>query len=144
MSNKYPPPPAGLHRAVVSNVENDLLTRSKAYRMAKIDFSLLTMGCAGSRVSTWCLLAKASSEAKDFAVKQGRERMQGIFKAAGRPVGHPSTLSGAIVSVIVKHQDKDDGDGVWATVSDVLPDSQPDAPPSVPPEAPFSDDGLPF
>ena len=141
--SKYPPPPPGLHRAVISGVKPDLLTKTQAYRMCKVDFSLLTMGCAGSRVSRWYLTAKVAADAKDFPVKQGREQLVKLFEAAKRPTGPTSSLEGAIVTVLVKHQPNDSGD-VWATVDTVLPDNQPATPPSVSPEPSFSDDGLPF
>ena len=141
--SKYPPPPAGLHRAVISEVQGDLLTKTQAYRMVKATFSLLSMGCAGARVSRWYLTAKASAEAKDFPVRQGRTQLAKLFEVAGRPAGHPNTLQGAIVTVLVKHEPNESGD-TWATVGDVLPDNQPATPASVPPMPAFSDDGLPF
>jgi hypothetical protein len=101
------------------------------------------MGCAGARVSRWYLTAKVSAGAKDFPVRQGREQLVKLFEAAKRPTGPTSSLEGAIVTVLVKHQPNDSGD-VWATVDTVLPDSQPATPESVSPEPSFSDDGLPF
>jgi len=139
----FQPPPAGLHRAVISSVENDLPTKSGDYRMCKVNYSLLSMGCAGARVSCWYILASAGPGAKPFAVQQGRKNLSQVFEAAGRPAGHPSTLAGSRVSVMVIHKPNEQG-GSWPAIDSVMPDSEQAAPASVNPEPSFSDDGLPF
>jgi hypothetical protein len=139
----FQPPPAGLHRAVISSVENDLLTKSGNYRMCKVNYSLLSMGCAGARVSCWYILSSAGPGAKPFAVQQGRKNLSQVFEAAGKPAGHPSTLSGSRVTVIVAHKPNDKGDA-WPVIDSVMPDSEKDAPASVNPNPATMPDGMPF
>jgi hypothetical protein len=141
--SKFQPPPAGLHRAVISGVETDTASKSGHYKMVKLRFSILTMGCAGSTVQAYYCVAPLTGEAKPFPVQQGRKNLQAVFDAAKRPVGQPATLSGAIVSVLVNHKPNDMG-GHWAVIDSVMPDDQPTTPASVPPMPAFSDDGMPF
>lgn len=137
------PTPPGLHRAVISGVESDLTSKSGAYRMAKVVFSILTMGCAGAKVVRWYMVGKASPEAKDFPVTDGRKNLSALFEACKKPIAPPSTLLGSTLRVIVSHKANDAG-GHWAIIDSVMPDDPSTCPPSVPPTPSFSDDGMPF